>query len=224
MGVVNDVIITGLRLQSGHTYFATVRGSTNTSPFVHVSNDIFFSSAHDFAGQWSEVTSPGVTVDLTPPTGPTHFTLVNTDSAYSSVPLAVDAESGVAETAIALGSRPGSSDLLEWTPASYGNGMETYIQQAGIEDGQLVFASVQVSLFTHFLEFQYSVPHVRYGMEPALATCSSLLGTPMTPPLLCRAPCTILSHHMTCHVTKATPPPSRYSLGDGLSGVTHILQ
>ena len=26
VGVVNDVIITGLRLQSGHTYYATIRG------------------------------------------------------------------------------------------------------------------------------------------------------------------------------------------------------
>ena len=27
VGVVNDVIITGLHLQSGHTYYATVRGT-----------------------------------------------------------------------------------------------------------------------------------------------------------------------------------------------------
>ena len=45
---------------------------------------------------------------------------------------------------IALGSRPGSSDLLEWTQISYGNGIETYINEAGIRDGQLVFASIQV--------------------------------------------------------------------------------
>ena len=101
-------------------------------------------TAHDFTDQWSEVTSPGITVDLTPPTGPSHFNLVNTDNTYSTVPLCVDLESGVTGMEIGLGSRPGSSDLLEWTVTSYGTGLETYINRSGIRDGQLVFASVQV--------------------------------------------------------------------------------
>ena len=85
-----------------------------------------------------------MTVDLTPPTGPSHFHLVNTDSTYSTIPLVVDPESGVSGIELGLGSRPGSSDLLEWTTANYGDELETYIDLAGITDGQLVFASLQV--------------------------------------------------------------------------------
>lgn len=85
-----------------------------------------------------------MTVDLTPPYGPSHFHLVNPDSTYTSLPLVVDTDSGVSGIEIGLGSRPGSSDLLEWTAASYGAGLEGFINLAGISDGQLVFASIQV--------------------------------------------------------------------------------
>ena len=111
---------------------------------LHERSNLYHSLAYDFTGQWSDVTSPGVTIDLTPPTGPSHFNLVNTDSTYSAVPLFGDEESGVREMKLALGSRPGSSDLLGWRPTDYGNGLETHIEEAGIRDGQLLFASVQV--------------------------------------------------------------------------------
>ena len=102
------------------------------------------SPAHDFTGQWSDVTSPGVTVDLTPPTGPTHFHLVNSDGSYSDIPFVVDTESGVSGMELGLGSSPGSSDLMDWTGVDYGDGIGTFIELAGISDGQLVFASLQV--------------------------------------------------------------------------------
>ena len=74
-----------------------------------------------------------------------------------------------------LGSYPGSSNLLEWTTTSYGDGIETYIELAGINDGELVFASLQVLLYTvvsHFHVCMHKVTnfssHIpcRYGMEP----------------------------------------------------------
>ena len=55
-----------------------------------------------------------------------------------------DTESGVSGMELGLGSHPGTSDLLDWTVTSYGNELKTYIDLAGIEDGQLVFASLQV--------------------------------------------------------------------------------
>ena len=120
-------------------------------------------TAHDFTGQWSDVTSPGVTVDLTPPTGPSHFHLVNPDSTYSAIPLVVDTESGVGGMEMGLGSYPGSSDLLEWTTTSYGDGIETYIELAGINDGELVFASLQVLLYCCFsFPCMYAQSHYIY--------------------------------------------------------------
>ena len=65
---------------------------------------------------------------------------------------------------LGLGSRPGSSDLLAWTDTSYGNGIETYINQSGIRDGQLVFASVQVSV-NLLVWFPCYLDMCRYGME-----------------------------------------------------------
>ena len=157
------------------------------------------SPGHDFTSQWSDVTSPGVTVDLTPPTGPSQFTLVNRDSTYSSIPLISDGESGVREMKITLGSRPGSSNLLEWTDASYGDGMETYIDQAGIEDGQVLFATVQVSLsfpylshplssllsLTHTLTLSLSLTHTHtisliYSLTHSLSHTSLLLALPLS--------------------------------------------
>lgn len=110
-----------------------------------------------------------MTVDLTPPTGRSHFTLVTMDTTYSTIPLFVDIESGISGMEIALGSQPGSSDLLEWTAASYGNGIGTYINQAGIRDGQLVFASIQVYILHHSI-CNYNLLLVlipfRYGTGP----------------------------------------------------------
>ena len=111
--------------------------------------------AHDFTGQWSDVTSSGVTVDLTPPYGPSHFHLINSDSTYTGLPLVVDTESGVSDIEVGLGSRPGTSDLLEWTAASYGAGLEGLINLAGISDGQLVFASIQVYTLYIMMVYMY---------------------------------------------------------------------
>lgn len=113
--------------------------------YMHVHTS-FFPPAHDFTGQWSDVTSPGVTVDLTPPTGPTHFHLVNSDGSYSDIPFVVDTESGISGMELGLGSSPGSSDLMEWTGVDIGDGIGTFFELAGISDGQLVFASLQVRM------------------------------------------------------------------------------
>lgn len=83
-------------------------------------------------------------MDLTPPYGPSHFHLVSTDSTYTSLPLVVDIESGVTGIKVGLGSRPGTSDLLEWTAASYGADLKGFIDLAAISDGQLAFASILV--------------------------------------------------------------------------------
>ena len=52
-----------------------------------------------------------------------------------------ECESDIVIVEWGLGSRPGSSDLLEWTEAGSG----VTVEGGGLMDGQLVFLSLRVS-------------------------------------------------------------------------------
>ena len=105
-------------------------------------------AAYDFTGQWSDAVSSGVTVDTTPPTidqiwleGTTQYT----DSLRSFWEPVEECESEISTLEWGLGSRPGSSDLMEWTQVLEGETSGGYSRDLGVGDGQLVFLSVKVS-------------------------------------------------------------------------------
>ena len=97
-------------------------------------------AAYDFTGQWSEVTSPGITVDVTPP-------IINQIwlEGFASWEPVEERESEVTSVEWGLGSRPGSSDLLPWTGVGTGEALGSIVNGSGLQDGQLVFVSLTVS-------------------------------------------------------------------------------
>ena len=103
----------------------------------------------DFTGQSAEVVSAGVTVDTSPPSlgrlwleggaGGAELVIL---SARWEPPL--DLESGVVELEWALGSTPGSSDILEWNLTDAVSGVE--VDGSEFSDGQVLFLSIKVSV------------------------------------------------------------------------------
>ena len=97
-------------------------------------------------GQWNNVISSGVTVDTSAPIVTPPWVEGTTDHTHS---LALrwepvrECESNVARVEWGLGSRPGSSDLLEWSVARTEeiSGTTSVVES---QDGQLVFLSVKV--------------------------------------------------------------------------------
>ena len=121
----------GLSLQSGTTYYATVR-------------------AVDFTGKSSYVVSRGVSIDTTDPivegvvlTGITQFQS-GLELAWNGI---VDEESGISGVEWGLGTRPGSSDIAGWTSLSLdlNTGVEIDTTQLDLYEGQIIFASLKVS-------------------------------------------------------------------------------
>ncbi|XP_078658227.1 uncharacterized protein LOC144903711 [Branchiostoma floridae x Branchiostoma belcheri] len=102
VGLTNHVVARGLLLQSGHTYYVTVR-------------------ATDHVGLQTTSTSEGLTIDTTPPAVTntridvggrylmsTDVVSVNWDGLFS------DLESGVKEYAWCVGSQPGHDDIMPY--------------------------------------------------------------------------------------------------------------
>jgi len=97
-------------------------------------------------GQWNNVVSSGVTVDTSVPIVAPPWVEGTTDHTRS---LALrwdpvrECESKVMRVEWGLGSRPGSSDLLEWSVARIEeiSGTTSVVES---QDGQLVFLSVKV--------------------------------------------------------------------------------
>lgn len=104
------------------------------------------STAYDFTGQWSEVTSPGVTVDATPPTCGSIWlegvTSANDIRAFWDP--VEEYESELAGVEWAVGSRRGASDLVPWTEVTANEISGTAITGLDWLDGQLVFVSLMV--------------------------------------------------------------------------------
>ena len=102
----------------------------------------------DFAGQSAEVVSAGVTVDTSPPSLG-RLWLEGAGGAESVILSArweppLDLESGVVELEWALGSTPGSSDILEWNLTDAVSGVE--VDGSEFSDGQVLFLSIKVSV------------------------------------------------------------------------------
>ena len=137
-----------------HTHLCT---HTHSLPCTHICAHTLTHShvAYDFTGQWSDAHSLGVTVDTTPPTLGSIWlgseTALSLTSVSSGVPMgwypALDLASGVVELGWSLGSRPGSSDLYHWTGLQPPYTLRASLQDLGLPDGQLVFASLVVRTY-----------------------------------------------------------------------------
>ena len=131
MGVATYAVARGLSLQSGVTYYATVK-------------------AVDFTGRSSEVVSRGFSVDVTAPVveGVTLSDLGDFESSLKLSWLGVtDEESGIAGMEWGLGTRLGSSDIAGWNRVDLdlNTGIQLDTTSLGLYDGQIVFASLKVS-------------------------------------------------------------------------------
>ena len=115
-------------------------------------------AANDFTGQWSEAISPGITVDVTPPI----INQIWLEGIVANWEPVEERESEVASVELGLGSRPGSSDLLQWTGAGTGGVLGRSLNGSGLQDGQLVFLSLAVSLYLYHGEMAVVLqPHIR---------------------------------------------------------------
>ena len=129
VGVATYAVARGLTLQSGTTYYATIR-------------------AWDFTGQSSYAVSLGVTIDTTPPIL-NRVWVEMSDLQSSSLEMKWDPleelESEIVSMEWGLGSSPGSSDLIEWTIASLESISGAELIDFSHQDGQFIFLSLRVS-------------------------------------------------------------------------------
>ena len=130
VGVATDTVVTGLSLQSGHSYYVTVR-------------------AIDFTGQSNYSVSHPVTIDTSAPIIGKIW-IFNTTDYLDGIKLewdpVEDLQSDVIGMEWSLGSRPGSSDISGWNSVNISEAA-TGVTVRGVEfhDGQLIFASLKVS-------------------------------------------------------------------------------
>ena len=129
IGVATDAVARGLSLQSGHTYYVTIR-------------------AVDFTGQWNYSASHPVTIDTSAPVVGQMW-ITNTNNYSNGLELewnpVEDLESDITGMEWSLGSHPGSSDIYGWSAVNLSEAL-TGVLVKGVElsDGQLVFASLKV--------------------------------------------------------------------------------
>lgn len=130
VGITTDTVVRGLSLQSGHTYYVTVRGV-------------------DFTGQSNYSVSHPITIDTSAPVIGQIWISSTTDY-LDGLKLewdpVEDLQSDVTGIEWSLGSHPGSSDISGWNSANISETV-TGVSVEGVElrDGQLVFASIKVN-------------------------------------------------------------------------------
>ena len=130
VGVAVDTVATGLSLQSGHTYYVTIR-------------------ATDFTGQSNYSVSHPVTIDTSAPVIG-NIWISNTTDYSDGLELewdpVEDLQSDLIGMEWSLGSRPGSSDISGWNSVNVSEAAGG-VSVRGIQfyDGQLIFASIKVS-------------------------------------------------------------------------------
>ncbi|KAK2161993.1 hypothetical protein NP493_1549g00025 [Ridgeia piscesae] len=131
VGVSNMAVATGLTLQEGHTYYVTIR-------------------ATDHVGRSTTATSPGVTIDSTPP----DVTKVSIDvgSAYVTEHREVspkwsgvfyDTESGIDKYYWCVGAKPGYCDILSYTETTEQESSSGPQDNIHLIDGHPVYVTVQ---------------------------------------------------------------------------------
>lgn len=128
MDVANGLVVRGLSLQSGVTYYATIE-------------------AVDFTGRAGYVSSHGITIDTSAPTiSGVRLAGYQEDGLFIQWDIITDAESGIVSVEWSLGTRPGSSDIAGWTELEEYSGSSVHVEVSGLglHDGHLVFASLKV--------------------------------------------------------------------------------
>ncbi|XP_022105050.1 uncharacterized protein LOC110986986 isoform X2 [Acanthaster planci] len=132
VGITNSAIVHGIRLQNGHTYYATVR-------------------ATDFVGLSSQVVADPVTIDASPPVINGEHTLDVGGSFFRSTTsvsaswkdVFSDKESGVAYYEWAVGSHPGHADIMPFTRESTAKGVSEPSRPLALQEGHSYFVSVK---------------------------------------------------------------------------------
>lgn len=128
VGVATFAAVRGLSLQSGNTYYATIK-------------------AVDFTGQTSYAVSCGVTIDTTEPivgwVGLQGVTQFQNGLELEWDPI-VDEESDIVSVEWGLGTRPDSGDVTGWRQASLDYTTGLGINSTALYQGQVIFATVKV--------------------------------------------------------------------------------
>ncbi|XP_022100380.1 uncharacterized protein LOC110984469 isoform X2 [Acanthaster planci] len=132
VGITNSAIVHGIRLQNGHTYYATVR-------------------ATDFVGLSSQVVADPVTIDASPPVVNGEHTLdvggsfirSTTSMSASWKDIFSDKESSVAYFEWAVGSHPGHADIMPFTRESTETGISDPSRPLALQEGHSYFVSVK---------------------------------------------------------------------------------
>ncbi|XP_055997828.1 uncharacterized protein LOC125647098 [Ostrea edulis] len=131
VGVVNHVVLHGLFLQSGHTYYATVK-------------------AQDYAGRITTVTSEPVVVDTTPPQKSDNPIKISGRHIVSKSEIEacwkkvfVDPESTVDYFMWAIGSQPGSDDIMVFTREESECGENSKRNPLDLKEGHAYYISVK---------------------------------------------------------------------------------
>lgn len=134
VGVATYAVARGLSLQSGLTYYVTVR-------------------ATDFTGSSGYTVSLGVRIDTTKPSvewvGLMGITSFQTSLQLEWTGIA-DEESDVTGMEWSLGTRPGSSDVTGWreVDVELNTGLTINTTQLNLYQGEIIFASLKV-LYRH---------------------------------------------------------------------------
>lgn len=137
VGVATYAVARSLCLQSGTTYYATIQ-------------------AVSFVGRVNSITSEAVTIDSTPPIA-RGLELLGTTQFQNQMTfkwnVIGDEESDVVDLEWGLGTRPGSSDIVEWTRARLdeNTGVAVNTLGLGLYDGQLVYGSLKVCTWYHYV-------------------------------------------------------------------------
>ncbi|XP_061181031.1 uncharacterized protein LOC133189645 [Saccostrea echinata] len=149
VGVVNHAVLHGLYLQSGHTYYATVK-------------------AMDYAGRVTTVTSDPVVVDTSTPqksdaaitiTG-RHF-VSNSEIEACWKKVFVDPESTIDHYMWAIGSEPGYDDVMDFTREESECGENSPLNPLDLKEGHAYYITVKAinkaGLMSSATSWAYSV-------------------------------------------------------------------
>ncbi|XP_022088109.1 uncharacterized protein LOC110977889 isoform X2 [Acanthaster planci] len=132
LGLTDSVIVNNLRLEHGHSYYATVR-------------------AYDFVGLFAASTSESIIVDAMPPTVNTSYTLdIGGSFIRSTTSLSArwehvfsDKESGIAYYEWAVGSQPGHADVMPFKQETSESGASDPSAPLRLQEGHSYFVTVK---------------------------------------------------------------------------------
>ncbi|XP_070573766.1 uncharacterized protein [Ptychodera flava] len=131
VGILNWIVVTGINLQGGLTYYATVR-------------------AMDYVGLISEAVSVGITVDVTPPVTSDrsidlggHFLTSTSSISATWIGLFTDDESGIFEYEWCVGSKPYHSDVYPCTSTEQQPSVQSDDEDLELIEGHVYYVMVK---------------------------------------------------------------------------------